>query len=133
MAVRNGSLQYGKVEAEQLPCWKSAMIWCDCFGGKPASETEGRGKERGGDFPAQSYEWLTVLVVNGLFLTVAAIADESTKGIAELVAKQKSSRARKSWAARAHVASPSLNPQLGRACMLPTTAVAGENTETAPI
>ncbi|XP_064009326.1 tudor domain-containing protein 5-like isoform X2 [Pogoniulus pusillus] len=77
-------------------------------------------------------EVVRVCPYKGTFI-LKAIADESTKGIAELVAKQKSSRSRKSWAARARVASPSLTPQLGRACRQPTTAVAAPAARMTPL
>ncbi|NXH70265.1 TDRD5 protein, partial [Hydrobates tethys] len=64
----------------------------------------------------------------GTFI-LKAIADETTKAIAKLVARQKrSARARKSAAAKADAASPSKNPQSfprrGRAPVLPATVKA---------
>ncbi|NWS63387.1 TDRD5 protein, partial [Chunga burmeisteri] len=63
----------------------------------------------------------------GTFI-LKAVADEATKAIAALVARQRSSRARKSAAVKAGAASPSKNPQTfprrGRAPVLPVTVKA---------
>ncbi|NXC12884.1 TDRD5 protein, partial [Corythaeola cristata] len=63
----------------------------------------------------------------GTFI-LKAIADETTKTIAKLVARQKSARTRKNAAAKADAASPAKNPrsfpQRGRAPVLPATVKA---------
>ncbi|KFQ80478.1 Tudor domain-containing protein 5, partial [Phoenicopterus ruber ruber] len=61
----------------------------------------------------------------GTFI-LKAIADETTKAIAKLVARQKRSgqKTRKSATAKADAASPSKNPQRGRAPILPATVKA---------
>ncbi|NWT36384.1 TDRD5 protein, partial [Chroicocephalus maculipennis] len=63
----------------------------------------------------------------GTFI-LKAIADETTKAIAKLVARQRSARARRSAAVKAGAASPSKNlqsfPQRGRAPVLPATVKA---------
>ncbi|KAM6128756.1 tudor domain-containing protein 5 [Phoenicopterus ruber ruber] len=61
----------------------------------------------------------------GTFI-LKAIADETTKAIAKLVARQKRSgqKTRKSATAKADAASPSKNPQRGRAPVLPATVKA---------
>ncbi|NXW29835.1 TDRD5 protein, partial [Phaetusa simplex] len=63
----------------------------------------------------------------GTFI-LKAIADETTKAIAKLVARQRSARARRSAAVKAGAASPSENlqsfPQRGRAPVLPATVKA---------
>ncbi|XP_065504975.1 tudor domain-containing protein 5 [Caloenas nicobarica] len=63
----------------------------------------------------------------GTFI-LKAIADEATKGIAKLVARQKSAKARKNAVVKADAASPSKNPQSfpwkGRAPVLPATVKA---------
>ncbi|NXN62323.1 TDRD5 protein, partial [Rynchops niger] len=63
----------------------------------------------------------------GTFI-LKAIADETTKAIAKLVARQRSVRARRSAAVKAGAASPSKNPQScpqrGRAPVLPATVKA---------
>lgn len=59
---------------------------------------------------------------------VVAIADEATKGIAKLVARQKSAKARKNAVVKADASSPSKNPQRfpwkGRTPVLPATVKA---------
>ncbi|KFV15211.1 Tudor domain-containing protein 5, partial [Tauraco erythrolophus] len=64
---------------------------------------------------------------NGTFI-LKAVADETTKTIAKLVARQRSSKARKNAAVKAAAASPSKNPrsfpQRGRAPILPASVKA---------
>ncbi|NXN96165.1 TDRD5 protein, partial [Rhinopomastus cyanomelas] len=61
-------------------------------------------------------------------LILKAIADEATKDVAELVARQRCTKARKSVAVRTDAASPSQNsktlPQKGKASLLPPTVKA---------